>query len=392
MKTNIATLAMMALAIQLQAQPKYFEGKLDEAIEQAQKHNKHIFIDCYTDWCGWCKVADEKTFANEDVTEFLTDNFVVVKMDMERGEGVYLGAKYRVFGYPSYLMFTADGSFMGKFSGYMERTEDFIVAVKSQMGRSGRPDYPSKLTDKVAFPEFYLKSFTNLETGERRKNPNEDAVDKWFGKFPEMDSEVAWSIMSKFDIGEERNGRFLENISYYTAKFGKEDVNAKVASIAYSKLQKAIESGKSEDLQAVIDLVDKYMTENKVENKAYYSMQFYEGIGKWNGYLEHAQAMIDLKSFENHLAEINGYSWTIYEKSDDKEVIQAACEWMGKVVKMDPNYAYLDTYAALLYKSGKADEALHWAEKAIEVGKKAEENVKETEALREKILTAMKGK
>jgi thioredoxin-related protein len=391
MSKNVLIMIFIASIVQVKAQPKYFEGKLNEAMQEAQKAEKHIFIDCYTDWCGWCKVADEKTFANKEVAEFLSDNFIVVKMDMERGEGVYLGAKYRVFGYPSYLMFTSDGSFAGKFSGFMENNADFIAAAKRGLDASQRPDYPSKMTDQIAFPEFYLKSFTNLETGEKRKNPDVDAVNTWFAKFPDMNSEVAWSIMSKFDIGEKRENRFLENISDYMAKFGKEDVSAKVASIGYAKLQTAINSGNEDDMKPVLDLVDKYMTENTEENKAYYNIQFYESVGKWNNYIKYAQTMIDLVGFEEHLGGINEYSWTIYEKSDDMEAMKVACEWMGKVVKMDPNYAYLDTYAAVLYKSGRAEEALKVADRAIEVGKKTDENVKETEVLREKILKAEKG-
>ena len=30
----------------------------------AQQTGKIAVIDCYTDWCGWCKVMDKKTFSN----------------------------------------------------------------------------------------------------------------------------------------------------------------------------------------------------------------------------------------------------------------------------------------------------------------------------------------
>jgi len=31
----------------------------EEAIEKSKTEKRKIFIDVYTDWCGWCKVMDK---------------------------------------------------------------------------------------------------------------------------------------------------------------------------------------------------------------------------------------------------------------------------------------------------------------------------------------------
>jgi hypothetical protein len=59
-----------------------------------------------------------------------------------------------------------------------------------------------------------------------------------------------------------------------------------------------------------------------------------------------------------------------------------------KDLETDSQYAYLDTYAALLYRNKNYKEAEDYANQAINTGKKAGEDVKATEDLLEKVKTA----
>ena len=58
-----------------------------QALEQAQKEGKLVFMDCYTSWCGPCKYMLNTVFVLPEMGEFFNDQFVNVKYDMEKGEG-----------------------------------------------------------------------------------------------------------------------------------------------------------------------------------------------------------------------------------------------------------------------------------------------------------------
>lgn len=50
--------------------------------------NKKFLVDVYTDWCGWCKVMDKKTFTDPALIAYLNENFHVVKFNAEQKETV----------------------------------------------------------------------------------------------------------------------------------------------------------------------------------------------------------------------------------------------------------------------------------------------------------------
>ena len=60
----------------------------EEAVERSKTEKKKIFIDVYTDWCGWCKVMDKNTFSHPEIAAYLNENFYPVKFNAEQKEVV----------------------------------------------------------------------------------------------------------------------------------------------------------------------------------------------------------------------------------------------------------------------------------------------------------------
>jgi thioredoxin-related protein len=60
----------------------------EQALEKSKTEKRKIFIDVYTDWCGWCKVMDKNTFNEPKVAKILNEEFYPVKFNAEQRENV----------------------------------------------------------------------------------------------------------------------------------------------------------------------------------------------------------------------------------------------------------------------------------------------------------------
>lgn len=94
MKKFLITACTILLAISAKSQTaSKTEGSVKwYSIEEAEKLNKKdqrpIFIDTYTDWCGWCKRMDKDTFTDPVISDILNNKFYPVKFNAEGKEDV----------------------------------------------------------------------------------------------------------------------------------------------------------------------------------------------------------------------------------------------------------------------------------------------------------------
>jgi thioredoxin-related protein len=94
----------------------------EEAVKKSDANPKKIFIDVYTDWCGWCKKMDASTFMEDTVINYLNKNYYAVKLNAETRDTIRFRGKEFMFmpeyksnelaisllggkmGYPSYVL------------------------------------------------------------------------------------------------------------------------------------------------------------------------------------------------------------------------------------------------------------------------------------------------
>lgn len=69
----------------------------EEAVVLNKTAPRKLFIDVFTDWCGWCKRMDASTFRDSAVADFMNRNFYAVKLNAERKDTVIFDNKPFVY-------------------------------------------------------------------------------------------------------------------------------------------------------------------------------------------------------------------------------------------------------------------------------------------------------
>lgn len=316
------------------------------------------------------------------VAGLIKDNFVAVKMDMEHGEGVKIAMKYHISGYPTFMFFSPEGRLVYLSVGY-QKPDRFLAELNNAMAKDKQVNAPGySETIDIDYPEFYKKAFA--ENG-KKAFPKPEEVTKYLDGQKDKFSEVSWAVISRFGLNAKYNRFFFDNIAKYTKLYGAAGVDDKVDNILYAKLTDAIKAKSEKQYAEVLRMTDRYVKEDKAGRKDYYTLTFYKGIKNWKKYGPAVKKHVAKMNVAENPEAVNELCWNLYENCDDKALLTDACSYMTKVIDGAPAYAYMDTYAALLYKTGQLDQAATWAKKAIEEGKKKGENVSETEKLLNKI-------
>lgn len=184
-KIFLFLVALLGLAIQMNAQTtegmKFCkEGtKFAEAVAQAKVENKMVFLDCYTSWCGPCKMMARDIFPQKKVGDFMNPKFICIKIDMEKGEGPSLTQKFQVSAFPTFIIFNSDAQEIGRFLGGSD-ADGFIDRVKKASIDNGSIDMDKQWEQgnrDESFLKQYLTSLGNAYKNQRANDVVEALLD-----------------------------------------------------------------------------------------------------------------------------------------------------------------------------------------------------------------------
>jgi thioredoxin-related protein len=365
----------------------FTEGKWADIVAKASASNKYIFVDCYTTWCGPCKWLAKNIFPNKEVAEFYNSNFINVSIDMEKGEGIELAKAWGIRAYPTLMFFNSKGEMVHRTCGVDYRDDyykDFIKLGKTAMDPNEQFIAYKKKVDAGNADAKTKAKYISLLAGAYLDYQEE--LNKYFGtlKDEELLLRHNWNLIyglnSNFDSREVQY--LLNNRVKFEKLYTMDSVATKLGYVYGGALMNAWkDTARFEKLKR--EITASGLTESdKIIWKA--EMYRYKSTKDWTNYAKVAVAYTDKYSMTS-ANELNSMAWTFYEKVDDKNLLANAERWAMTAVKLDPNYANTDTYASVLFKLGKFEEAKKQAQAAIDLAKKENTDYKETQVLLDKM-------
>ncbi|MBU3680221.1 MAG: DUF255 domain-containing protein [Candidatus Kapabacteria bacterium] len=357
-----------------------------EALDLSRKANKPIFLDAFTDWCGWCKVMDKETFSDPDVAAYMNAHFVNVKMEMETGEGIDVAMKYRISSFPTFKVFGVDGSPTYTVMGY-QPPKDWLKtlalmtdASKTQLAKGVTP------TLKLNYPDWHRGAYLK---GKSKKIADANTVQTWFDENKDRMGEVAWCVINRYQLSEIQQEWVMAHEADYRELYGAEFDHV-LQMRAQSVFGTAVATKDKSLLEKATDLFARSAPDASESMRESLQAMYYNRTEEWK---ELADAIERMSLAADATADrINEYAWDMYQKCEDRASLVKAADAMKRTTtKLESEqWAFVDTYAALLYKTKQYEEGEKQALRAIAMGKDAEADVKETEELLAKIRAAKK--
>lgn len=140
---------------------------LDSALALTKAEGKMAFVDCYTTWCGPCKMMTRDVFPLQKVGDFMNSHFVPLKVDMEKGEGPELAKKYEVQAYPTFLILDSEGKEINRLVG-SNTPDEFVKAVEEAMKGSRLPELEARWNAGDHSADFLKEYYKELSHAYKR--------------------------------------------------------------------------------------------------------------------------------------------------------------------------------------------------------------------------------
>lgn len=378
-------LTIFPVAMMAQDKGIHFEHELSwtEVQAKAKAENKYIFVDCFTTWCGPCKMMSANVFPQEEVGTFFNKNFISVKVQMDKtagdkeeikkwyGDAKMIADQYEITAFPTFLYFSPEGklihrvigggdaqSFIAKSAAALDPAKQYFTMLESYMHKSDKTPADIRNMAIVAkdngdaknaglFKNQYLATQKDLYTKENLEFIiafTEGSKDKEFEMFLKNGDQID-QVMGARTATQKINSIIL-----------KEEVFPNIS---------ADESAAATDWAAIRAAATKKYPAHADEPISSLEVRYYRYQQDWKNFLPKIGPY--MKKYGNTVAkeELNNFASLIFEHSSDPKYLSEALEWSKSSFNDKENPKFMDTYANLLYKLGKKRDAIAWQEKAV---------------------------
>ena len=340
----------------------------EAALKEAQSTNKMIFLDAYTTWCQPCKALEKYTFTDPDVGTLFNTSFINVRLDMEKYPGIELSEKYAIDLYPTILFIDGNGELIHRGCGALE-APDLISLGKAALQPEKTLRYARKAFDEGArSPETIDNYMMAMQNACKDAN---GIIATFFGNVAEKElaKEENWYVIREyvFDIYSREFLHLLERQDLFMETNDPDQVQDKIFD---TFMMTFMEMSKSESSLFAIKSIKHLAMQNEFRDQKELLNYLDFGLGEltedWELYADGAVGFMKPEVEDPEM--ILDIAWKFYLFIGDKEKLLLALNWTKYVLEnSDPTPSVIDTYASLLFKIGKKEEAVKFSQQALEL-------------------------
>ena len=351
---------------------QFFHGSFDEAKAKALKENKIIFMDAFAEWCGPCKRMAATVFTDDKVGQFFNDNFINLKMDMEKGEGPKLADKFDVTAYPSLIFINEKGEQIHKAVGALD-AEQFKTTAKQALGKiDNSKGFEKTYTQGSRDPDLVLNYVRALN---RAGKPSLKIVNDYL-----LNADVSQPTTLKiiYEGTTQSDSKvfdlLIKNKQAVTLLFSPEQVNKKIETAINKTLDNAVQF-KNEPLHAEAKSKMKtYFPEKADEFALDADMKFYKAAGDTKNFCKTCDTYAKKEAKNDARKLFNTGKQMVDAFPYDKTVLIDAEKYLKRAAENGGLSEYYYWYAMTLLRNTKKDEALKAAETALRIAKESQPN------------------
>lgn len=358
-----------AFSVQAQSGIDFFHGTWQEALEKAEKEDKPVFVDAYAVWCGPCKRMAKNVFTNDRVGDYYNKNFINMKLDMEKGEGLTFRKKYPVSAFPTLFFIDYDGKIIQQVKGAMD-VDKFIALGKSAVGKIDRSaQYAEKYEAGNREPELvydYIKALNQAG------KPTAKIANEYVRSQDDMTTK--WNLRILLESAVTADSRLfdmlIENRSAVEKVTSKEEVSEKIAAACAATAERAAQFESKDLLEEAKDKMKKYGDGDAATAfAAKADMNFARKTNDYKGYVKACETYAK-KVLKDDAEGLNKLALEMEKTFNRNEDCMECAEKIAKDAAEEGGaYNFYYTYAKILYQNGKKDDALKAAEKSLALAK-----------------------
>lgn len=345
---------------------EFFHGSWEEALAEAKKQQKVIFIDAYATWCGPCKRMSREVFPNEEVGKFFNRYFINMKLDMEKGEGLKFRKEYPVSAFPTLFFVNGNGEVVQKVKG-AQSVAGFLDLGKKVLSLSDNSEeYARRYEEGDRDPEFLLQYVRALNNaGKSSLRIANDYLDN------EKDLSTAFNLRFLLEATTEADSRIFrmltERRKAVEAATSKEAVAERIELACRATALKANEFNSESLLEEAQNKMKEHLPEQAASFAYTSTLSFHLEQRNPDEYAKackkYAKKM--LKGQPEALHELAGEMYRNF--GDNTAVLDQAAAIAEAAAEGSSQYEYYATYARILKDLGEQEKAVEAAEKALEL-------------------------